>query len=73
MQLKKRGNRMDRTIKLVEKKIAKLRFKLTRVNDNARYCFENDYQVEYQLWHEQRKVFKNELDIIYKHIKKERK
>ena len=65
MQLKKRGNRMDRTIKLVEKKIAKLRFKLTRVNDNARYCFENDYPKRYALC--------NELDIIYKHIKKERK
>ena len=71
---------MEKTIKLVEKKITNLESKLTRVNDNARNCFENDYQVEYQLWHKQRKVFKNliivyneELDILYKHFKKERK
>ena len=71
---------MERTIKLVEKKIAKLRFKLTRVNDNARYCFENDYPKRYALCNEKRKQLKNlillyndELDIIYKHIKKERK
>tara|TARA_R110002020_G_scaffold357467_3_gene569843 strand:- start:8215 stop:8445 length:231 start_codon:yes stop_codon:yes gene_type:complete len=68
---------MGKTIKLVEKEIRRLESKRKHINNMARHCFDNDYEVEYQLWHEKREktrmqiiLFNEELDILCKRYKK---
>ncbi len=68
---------MDKTIKLVEKEIRRLESKRKHINNMARHCFDNDYEVKYELWRKKGEktrmqiiLFNDELDILYRRYKK---